>query len=474
MTRGKIVASGAALCLSALGCGASKTADLAAIDPALPEGKRIYDASCASCHGPSGAADGPAAAYTYPRPRDFTTGKFKFGGATAELVQTIRRGIPGTAMPAFGPSLSDAEVNAVAKYVRYLAETGSVPDVPFAAPPPPDDLAALVPLGRARFAEACAPCHGPTGRGDGPKARSMTDVTGEPVRPRDLIGAPLKGGEEIEELYERVARGIPGTPMPAFGEAYPDSEIWAIAAFVRELRAKAPRAVASARGIPLARVEKIPRDVSDAAWTNAARAALELHPVWTRPSWPPSVEVTALASNEEVAFLLEWPDEKPDRRLGAVTDFLDAAAVMRPEGEAPGAIAMGGPGSPVRVVQWRAIEGASPAAAHPRTHRDANPIEGRPFTSPARAAGNPLAQLAGREVLAYTAAGPGSLTFDAKAEGYFARGTWSGGRWRVVIGFRGKAPPVAAFAVWDGAAGDRNGRKSITGWFRLIEGGKST
>ena len=40
-------------------------------------GKTVYDDHCAECHGPAGRGDGPAAAFLAPRPRDFTSGKFK-------------------------------------------------------------------------------------------------------------------------------------------------------------------------------------------------------------------------------------------------------------------------------------------------------------------------------------------------------------------------------------------------------------
>ena len=40
-------------------------------------GKVLYDQYCAQCHGADGDGMGYAAPYVRPRPRDFTTGKFK-------------------------------------------------------------------------------------------------------------------------------------------------------------------------------------------------------------------------------------------------------------------------------------------------------------------------------------------------------------------------------------------------------------
>ena len=44
---------------------------------AQPRGKPVYDAHCVECHGPTGKGDWASAAYLLPRPRDFTTGKYR-------------------------------------------------------------------------------------------------------------------------------------------------------------------------------------------------------------------------------------------------------------------------------------------------------------------------------------------------------------------------------------------------------------
>src|SRR6476469_2127459 len=71
-------------------------------------GKTLYDKHCAECHGLTGKGDGPAAGYLVPRPRDFTTGKYKLrtpetGNVPTDddLIQSVRQGMYGTAMPAW-------------------------------------------------------------------------------------------------------------------------------------------------------------------------------------------------------------------------------------------------------------------------------------------------------------------------------------------------------------------------------------
>ena len=41
-------------------------------------GQRVYAQRCATCHGPVGRGNGPAAASMMPRPRDCTQGQFKY------------------------------------------------------------------------------------------------------------------------------------------------------------------------------------------------------------------------------------------------------------------------------------------------------------------------------------------------------------------------------------------------------------
>ena len=44
---------------------------------AQARGKSVYDAHCAECHGSDGKGGGPGAAYLTPRPRDFSSAKYK-------------------------------------------------------------------------------------------------------------------------------------------------------------------------------------------------------------------------------------------------------------------------------------------------------------------------------------------------------------------------------------------------------------
>ena len=76
----------------------------------IEEGARLFRSKCAVCHGVN------ALGYRGP---DLTTGRWKHGGADAQVFSAIRRGIPGTDMP--GAALTDNETWMIVNYLRALS-----------------------------------------------------------------------------------------------------------------------------------------------------------------------------------------------------------------------------------------------------------------------------------------------------------------------------------------------------------------
>ena len=71
------------------------------------DGAALYQQRCASCHGRNGRGDGEYAGLLNPRPRDFTSGRFKFRSTDIgklptddDLARSIADGLHGTSMPA--------------------------------------------------------------------------------------------------------------------------------------------------------------------------------------------------------------------------------------------------------------------------------------------------------------------------------------------------------------------------------------
>src|SRR5687767_4134041 len=104
-----IVMSAAAIA-TGLAAGPAVTAQDHGVTPAdMERGGQAYLASCATCHGLDG--DGVAGA-------NLTTGTFRRGTTDQELINVIRNGIPGTAMP---PSnIPEPQAALIVAYLRSV------------------------------------------------------------------------------------------------------------------------------------------------------------------------------------------------------------------------------------------------------------------------------------------------------------------------------------------------------------------
>jgi cytochrome c oxidase cbb3-type subunit 3 len=94
-----------------------------AADPLLLEGRSIYLARCATCHGREGKGDGPiAGSLLGPPVGNISDGKWKHGDKPAEVMAVISRGVEGTRMAGWGQLLEPQQLRAVTAYVFYLAK----------------------------------------------------------------------------------------------------------------------------------------------------------------------------------------------------------------------------------------------------------------------------------------------------------------------------------------------------------------
>jgi mono/diheme cytochrome c family protein len=85
----------------------------------LAQGKFLFAAKCASCHGDTGAGNGPAAGALAPSPTNFHLKK-----PTEERAwEVLENGVPGTAMPPWQSQLSADERHALVAFVRSLYGT---------------------------------------------------------------------------------------------------------------------------------------------------------------------------------------------------------------------------------------------------------------------------------------------------------------------------------------------------------------
>ncbi|HEV8242727.1 MAG TPA: cytochrome c [Nitrospirales bacterium] len=87
----------------------------------LEAGERVYKQNCINCHGVAGQGDGVAAAKLDPKPADLTSAKTQ-AKEDAELLETIKFGRPGTAMPGWMSEIDEREMRDLVAYIRTLSQ----------------------------------------------------------------------------------------------------------------------------------------------------------------------------------------------------------------------------------------------------------------------------------------------------------------------------------------------------------------
>jgi c(7)-type cytochrome triheme protein len=210
----------------------------------LERGKSLYQEACAVCHGENGDGNGPLAAGLNPKPRNFTSGKFKFRSTSSsslptdvDLFRTITRGIQGTSMPGFS-SLRYEDRFAILQFIKTFSDRFAKQKAatPINLPDPPPLTPELLETGKKFFNEAeCFKCHGREGRGDGPSSVGMKDDWGESLRPFDFTSGRPKSGSSLKDYYRDVMTGLQGTPMPDFGDVFEPEQAWAVIYYVYSL-----------------------------------------------------------------------------------------------------------------------------------------------------------------------------------------------------------------------------------------------
>ncbi|MBM3460987.1 MAG: cytochrome c [Armatimonadetes bacterium] len=87
----------------------------------LAKGKELFLKNCATCHGDTGTGDGPAGAALDPKPRNFSTESFKFGGEDWQLMRTIMDGAPQpSGMVGWDGRLDEKDAWTLINYVKAL------------------------------------------------------------------------------------------------------------------------------------------------------------------------------------------------------------------------------------------------------------------------------------------------------------------------------------------------------------------
>jgi mono/diheme cytochrome c family protein len=484
-------------------------------DPKLARGLELYASSCAACHGEQGLGDGSAAYLLSPKPRNFADGQFRITStksglpSDADIMQVLRRGMPGSAMPSWG-HMTEEDLQSLVLAVRDLAIKGKAaqlmannkamkpdramktahslldPGAVEPLPPAPAPHELDVKRGQTLYAANCAACHDADGRGR--IKRDLKDNQGLPVFARDFTAGVFKGGSDAESLARRIVRGMPGSPMPAAADM-PAGDLWSLVAYTQTFIKPGAQA----------RVEQVYRtlvarrvsgaltiDPDAAIWDGVESTFIPLMPLWWRDDRIEGVNVAAIHNGKQLAIRLAWDDATANDLAAGTEYFTDGAALQLATADNPPLFAMGQKDVPVDIWHWKASRQRAmetQRSALDEQYPDAAYDEcGAPDFQTAADVGNIVATTQNAlPVESLVSAGFGTLSSRLLAQQTArggARRTHTG--WSIVflhdMGAERGADAITlqpggavsiAFAAWDGAIGDRNGQKSVSIWHRL-------
>ena len=217
----------------------------------IAKGKATYQQACLLCHGKAGKGDGPDAfflgAYSAPRPRDFTTGTFKFRSTLSgevptdqDLFRTITYGIPGY-MPPFQGLSEDARW-AVIAYLKTFSLNfvdDDSPPLSLNTTPPPFISPNVTQGGTVYIKMGCSSCHDSHRQGS-----NFTLYAGSPGNPSRLLivatnlsqPSSFKNGTTPSDIARSILTGLDGTPMPSFWGAFSsENDLWDLVAYILSL-----------------------------------------------------------------------------------------------------------------------------------------------------------------------------------------------------------------------------------------------
>jgi len=220
--------------------------------------------------------------------------------------------------------------------------------------------------------------------------------------------------------------------------------------------------------------------LSSPLWNEFPAAAVPLKLQVTAVPWGkatvPEVSVRAFHNAQRIYFRFEWNDDTENRQIAQNT-FPDACAIMFPlNGDPRPESIMMGFLEPANIWAWKAARDAK-IWGQPKPRETAYSDYYYPFVKEEvySVAVDPLPSAV--EDLVANRIGTTTPKGDQHIRG---RGLWAANHWTVIFERaltlegseldakipRGAARTVA-FAVWNGAKGDRGARKSISDWVRL-------
>ena len=201
-----------------------------------------YKSACAPCHGVKGDGRTQAGSDFIQPATDFTRGAYKFRSTAfgqlptdADLVRSIRVGMPGTEMVPYDRLLSNATIQELAVYLKSFSPAfqkgGPQTIVPI--PPRPGAMTeSTVAEGKKLYmSNGCADCHGDLGKG----SSDEEDEWGRYVLMISFAEGYYKSGYEPADIYRSIAAGMNGTTMEGYAKEMSSTDIWKVVDFIQSL-----------------------------------------------------------------------------------------------------------------------------------------------------------------------------------------------------------------------------------------------
>lgn len=451
------------------------------LTPAVPEsseaistGKKIYEKRCLPCHGIEGKGDGPAAKFMEPKPRNFTTAHFILRTTPwmslptdGDLFDIITHGAKTTSMPAW-ERLPEQERWQVMHYIKTFSERFKKEGAP-----QPISIGSEITVtpdavekGKELFKKTkCLLCHGEEGRANGPITVTLKNEWGIQFTARDLTkGWRFKGGNTLKDIYVTITTGFNGTPMGSYADILTDEERWNLAAYVKSRFKKVEAGERVVFNSKLTEEEEIPMDASAPIWQEAEPVEVWLGgQIMVEPrNFTPTINsarIKSVYNKKEIAFLLEWDDTTNIQD----ETFRDAVAIQFPvtipESSQKPHLAMGDKKGKVNIWRWKAfwtdeVNKELLNTTEPYIQTAVEDMNSKGYTS--------------------------LTTQTAENQHVVGRGSWSNGKWQVLMKRRiatgdandiqfkkGRLIPLA-LAVWDGSNKDVGAGKSISFWYYVV------
>lgn len=475
----------------------------------LKAGEKIFFRKCVWCHGEKGDGEGFSANRLFPRPRNFNPGTFKIRQTASgelpieqDLLDTVKNGLPGSAMPPWDGILTESEQKQVERFVRtklVIDRKFDDPDETFTVIDYGKQVSSSkesIEKGREVFMKKgkCVECHGVDARGDG--NLTQKNEFGDPIFPADLHKCwNLRGNRRDpynpRNIFREVSTGLNGTPMPSFVDVLTPEDRWNVANFVISLCPK--RSIDPLTSKPLINfvlgsmfVEgEIPSNINDPKWKEREPSYIgmgsqiihkprifnrNVDEIWAR----------SLYNKKEVAFLFEWDDRTKSLASGPppaeIKEVPGTVMVARVVPEVYNdAIAIEFP------THWQDL--VVPEKPRFIFGGDPNKLTRDEKSTDIKKSVDLWKWEADGTVHAFTGQGPHDLTLrPASSERLKAEGaTFADGKWSLIlkrplttedkendVQFEvGKYIPIAYFA-WDGSNGETDIKMALSTWSYMI------